>query len=102
MSGIPNPPNLIVLGPTHPTPFAPAPCRTRRTLDVITPIHLLNPTSAVARLGVGFKPDARLLIRSKVLVAEPGPVFRAGEIWVGGGPALKAGFETAGRTSEVR
>ena len=102
MGGIPDPPNLIVLGPTHPTPFLPTPRRTGRALDVITPIHLLNPTSAVARLGVGFKPDARLFIRRIVLVAEAGPVFHAGEIGVGGGAALKTGFETAGRTSEVR
>jgi hypothetical protein len=90
MSSIPDPPYLIILGPTHPTPFLPTSGRTRRALDMITPIHLLNPPATVARLGVRFKPYAGWFIGGKVFVAEGGPVLRAGQFGMSRGTALEA------------
>lgn len=90
MSSIPNPPNLLIFSPTHPTPFLPTPRWPGRTLDVIAPIHLLDPPSTVTGLGVGFKPNAGFFVRSKVLVAEMGPVLHAGEIGMRRGATLEA------------
>jgi hypothetical protein len=96
MSSVPDPPNLIILGATHPTPLLPTSSRTRRTLDMITPIHLLNPTTTVARFGIRSKPHARLFVGSKEFVAKGGPVFGAGDVGVCRSTALKARSEPTG------
>jgi len=66
MSGVSDPPDIIILCTTHPTPFLSTPKRTSRTLYVITSIHLLNPTSAVARPGIGLKPGTGGFVSSKL------------------------------------
>jgi len=54
------PSDIIVFGPTNPTPFSSTTTMTRWTLDMIASTNLFTVSSTrIARLGIGFKPATR-------------------------------------------
>ena len=95
-------PNLVIFCPTHPTPFFPTPHWSRWTLDMITPIHFLNPAATEACFSVGFEPLSRVLVSSELLMATDVQVFRAREIRVRRGTTIETRFKPACWTSKMR
>lgn len=95
MSSIPNSPDLLILCPTHPTPFSSTPNRTHRALDMIATLHFLDPTTTVAGLCIRSKPYTRRLIGGEELVANVDPILHACEIWVSRSTTVETRFELA-------
>jgi hypothetical protein len=102
MGGIPDPPNIIVTCTAHPTPFPSAPNWPGWTFDMITTIHLLNPTTAVTWFCVRFEPDPRGCIRRKIIFTNASPVFHAGHLWMDRSTTLETSLEFADNTGEMR
>ena len=101
MSGIPNSPDLFILCSTHPTPFIPTTHGSRQTLDMITPIHFLNPSPAETRFGITPQPGSRFGIRSKLLSSKMIQILSTVDIWMDWSAATETGFEVTCETSEV-
>lgn len=102
MSGIPNSPDLIILCTTHPTPFVSTSNWSSGALHMITSIQFLNPTATETRFRIGFKPSSGLLVGSKVLIADTGPILHASNLWVSRSAAMETGFKLTGGTCEMR
>jgi hypothetical protein len=102
MSGVPHFPDIIILGTTHPAPFVPTTHRSRWTFNMITPIHLLNPSPAETRFRITPQPGPGLWIRSKLLSTEMIQVFGTADVGMCGRATAETGFEVTGRTSKMR
>jgi len=101
MSGVSDPPDLIVISTAHPTPFPTTSDWSGWTFDMVAAIHLLDPTTAVTGLGVRLEPDSGGCIRREIIFADAGPVLHAGHLWMDRSTTLKAGLEFADDTGEV-
>ena len=101
MGRIPDSPNIIIFCATHPTPFIPTTHGSRQTLDMITPIHFLNPSPAETRFGITPQPGSRFGIRSKLLCSKMIQILGTVDIWMDWSAATETGFEVTGETSEV-
>ena len=102
VGSIPDPPDIIVTGTTHPTPFPTTSDWPGWTFDMIAAIHLLNPATAITWLSVRFEPNPRGCIRREIILADAGPVFHAGHLWVDRSTTLKTSLELADDTGEMR
>jgi len=100
--GVSNPPDFIVIGAAHPTPFPSTSDWSGWTFDMIAAIHLLNPTTAITWLCVRLEPDPRGCIRRKIIFADAGPVLHACHFWMDRSATLEASFEFADDAGEMR
>ena len=102
MSDIPNSPDLIILRSTHPTPFPSTsnwPCR---TFNMITPIHFLNPATAITWFGIRFKPNTRRFVSGEKLITSVSPIFHTSNLRVSRSATIETGFKLTCRASEIR
>ena len=101
VGSIPDPPDIIVTGTTHPTPFPTTSDWPGWTFDMIAAIQLLNPATAITWLSVRFEPNPRGCIRREIILPGGGRVFLAGHVWVDRSATLETCLESADDTSEM-